>query len=155
MHNEMEKLINRIIIEKIIEIIIVFSFIGISLITWSSFNIGISASNITTLDEYKMEFTASSTSNEDIIVVRNPYQFNKNYKVILVTPTNTNLKNTSITINNKTYILDEFFCKKQANEWKCLLINDEINKTYKKYNVKLDRHNELEHHYIFEENNNF
>ncbi len=155
MQNEMEKLINRFILEKTIEIIIAFSFIGISLMTWSSFNIGISASNITTLDEYKMEFTTSRIANEDVIVARNPYHFNKNYKVFLITPINTELKNTYVIINNESYILDDFYCKKQAKEWKCLLINDEINKTYKKYNIKFDNNNELEHHYIFEENNNF
>ena len=87
----------------------------------------------------------------DYLTIDNNYAFNKNYKIYLETTKNIDLS-TKIIINNRSYILNDFYQSEEENTIKFTLIDKNVVASTDAYNiiVKADEYN-----YIFEEINNF
>lgn len=150
------RLANKLIIGKIVEIAILTSLIGISIPIWSSFKEQISLANITTLKDYKMDFKINKNDSTDYIIIDNPYNIDKSFKVFLEVDKKVNPKKTVLIVNDEEYILDDFSYEEQNSTKKYTLIASNIAASFESYSIKLKISGKnKEYQYIFKENNNF
>jgi len=99
----------------------------------------------------KLKYNEKRENEVDYLTIDNNYAFNKNYKIYLETTKNIDLS-TKIIINNRSYILNDFYQSEEENTIKFTLIDKNVVASTDAYNiiVKADEYN-----YIFEEINNF
>ena len=150
------KLANKLIRRKIIEIALVAIFLGVSIPIWGNFEKQISAANITTIKDYPINFMVNKNNRSDNLIVDNPYNINKNYRVYLVVDKEINAKKTILTVNKENYILDEFYGVEEEKNIKYSLIDSNLAASVESYEISLKINGEnKEYQYIFEEKNNF
>lgn len=149
------KHINRLIVGKVIEISIVIILVGLSIPAWNVFAAKFGDINIIRIEDCKLNFKEAKENNTDFLTIENNYAINKNYRVYLKADNNIDL-NTEITINNKSYILNDFYSQEDNNTIKFTLIDKNIVAAIDAYNIKVKIAKETnDYHYIFEEINNF
>ena len=77
-------MVDKLIRGKIIEIAVVIVFVIITIPVWQAFDKKISAANVTTMEDYNMNFDVTNLNTLDRIIVSNDYYINKNYTIYLV-----------------------------------------------------------------------
>ncbi len=101
-------LVDRLIRGKIIEIFVVLIMVTLSIPVWNVFGKKISNANVVDIDEYNLDFNIQNNNNSDILTVRNDYKLNKSFKIILRVNKEVNIANSSLTVNDKFYKLNDF-----------------------------------------------
>jgi len=148
-------LVDKLIRGKILEIAVVIVLVILTIPVWQSFDKKISAANVTTLDDYNINFNILNLKDTDRILVSNEYSINKKYTIYLVI-NDENLVNSNITINNQEYKLEDFYYKKDNNKYVYTLVNDHIAASLTIYDIKIESKTEnTKYSYIFEEKNIF
>lgn len=149
------KQINRLIVGKVIEISIVIALICLSIPVWNTFAAKIGDVDVIRIEDCKLIFKEKEENGTDFLTIENNYAINKNYKVYLETNKDIDLA-TSIIINNKEYILNDFYYQINENSTRFTLIDKNIVASIDAYNIKFQKDQKTsEYHYIFEEINNF
>lgn len=149
------KQINRLIVGKVIEISIVIILVGLSIPAWNAFAAKIGDINVINIEDCKLNFKEKKENATDFLTIENNYAINKNYRVYLDIDKNIDFS-TEIVINNKRYILNDFYYKEKENNIRFTLIDKNIVAAIDAYNIQLKVANESnEYRYIFEEINNF
>lgn len=145
------KEINKLIFGKVIEIWVIIGLVGLSIPAWSAFAAKIDEVDIIKKEDCKLNYNEKSKNEVDYLTIENNYAINKNYKIYLETIKNIDLS-TEIIINNKGYILNDFYRSEEENTIRFTLIDRNVVASTDAYNiiVKAD-----EYKYIFEEINNF
>lgn len=156
--SEKEKLvkqINKLIFGKIIEISIVIILVGLSIPAWNVFAAKMGDVNIIKMEDCKLNYKERKENNIDFLTIENNFAFNKNYKVYLEINKNIPLE-TEIIINNKEYILNDFYKIEVGNNNKFTLLDKNIVASIDTYNIKINSaENNQGYKYIFEEINDF
>ena len=145
------KQINKLIFGKVLEISVVIGLVSLSIPAWSAFAAKIDDVDIIKKEDCKLKYNEKRDNEVDYLTIDNNYAFNKNYKIYLETTKNIDLS-TKIIINNRSYILNDFYQSEEENTIKFTLIDKNVVASTDAYNiiVKADEYN-----YIFEEINNF
>lgn len=148
-------MINKLIRYRIVEIIVVIVLVVLTIPIWQRFDSLISKADITTLDDYNLNFRVEK-KDADIITINNDYYINKNFKIYLMLKAKDNAKLLSIVINKKEYKLDSFLEKNSRNECIYTLIDDYITAGSLRYEIILKfTENNIKYDYIFEEKSIF
>lgn len=149
-------MVDKLIRGKIFEIIVVILFVFISIPVWKSFEEKISAANVTTLDDYNVDFDVYSIDNTDRIIVNNSYYINKNYKIMLVVDKKLDTKNSKMLINSKEYNISDFYYEKEKGKYVYTIVDDYVIASSIYYNIKPELSGEnTDYTYIFEEKSVF
>lgn len=149
-------MVDKLIRERIIEIVIVLILVVTSIPVWNNFDKKISEANILTADDCNLEFNHKNKGPKDILTVNNNYHINKKYKIFLELDKNIDITSSEIIINNKTYKLSDFYKETKRNKNIFTIVNEYITYLSSIYEVelKIDA-NDVYYTYNFEESNNF
>ena len=151
-----DKLVNKLIRGKIIEIIVVIFMVGLSIPVWYNFDKRISKANVIDIDDYNLVFGIEDRGNADIITVRNDYGINKSFKVTLRVNKEVNIDNSSLVVNNKIYKLSDFEQNKKGSYTYFTIVTDYVVRNTLTYEVIPNLDGVIINYaYIFEENINF
>ena len=145
-------MVDKLIRGKIIEIAVVIVFVIITIPVWQAFDKKISAANVTTMEDYNMNFDVTNLNTLDRIIVSNDYYINKNYTIYLVVNNMINQEKSNIIINNELYKLEDFYSKKEKNNYVYTLVSDYLTASSALYDIKPEINGENNNYtYIFEE----
>lgn len=149
-------MIDKIIKGKIIEIAIVSIFVIVSVPIWQGFEKKISQANVTTLADYNLKYSITNNNGLEIINVLNKYYINKNYKILLRTSKDIDIRKSKIVINGITHFMDDFNIEKKGGYYTFTIISDYITADNHEFiiNTKFAGDN-IYYTYILEENSNF
>ncbi len=149
-------MVDKLIRGKIFEIIIVIIMLGISFPIWQGFDERISKANITTVDDYNLEFDIHNNSKTEEITINNKYYLNKSYNIYLKVNKNIDLKNSYLLINGKSYFLEDFTRITHAGNYIYTIVSNYITARTDKYVIEPHIIGDTVYYaYIFEENTNF
>jgi len=148
------KEINKLMLSKIFEIVIVITLVCLSIPAWNVFAAKMNNVDIIRLEDCKLNFKQIKDQDIDYLTIENIYAFNKNYKIYLEINKNINPNEIELKINNKEYILANFYSEEVGNNLKFTLIDKNLVATAHSYSIRLTSDIIIpEYRYIFEENN--
>ncbi len=145
-------MVNKLISERIYEICLVLIMVAITIPVWNNFAKHISQAELTTLDDYNLEFNLKNNLYSEQIEVNNPYTINKNYKIYLKVNKDIIVDNSILKINEQEHSLNEFNCQEKKDYYLYTIIADNIILSNKSYFIEpMLRGNSINYSYIFEE----
>ncbi len=151
-----DRVVNKLIKGKIIEILVVLGLVFISIPVWHNFDKKISNAKVVDIDQYNLDFMIEHNDNGERLIVKNQYNLNKSFRILLRINKNVDINKSKILINDKTYKLTEFKQENKAGYYYFTIALDYIIQDIITYDVEplLDG-NVVNYAYIFEENINF
>lgn len=150
------KQINKLMLEKIVEISIIIVLVGLSIPAWNAFAAKMNDVDIVRLEDCKLNFKQTNENDIDFLSIENNYAVNKSYKIYLETAKDIDPYTTIIVINNTEYLLSNFYSKTLENNLKFTLVDKSLVATVDAYSIRIKTDSEIgEYRYIFEESNNF
>ena len=145
-------MIDKLIKARIVEIMVVIVLVLVTIPVWQMFSAKIGSVEVKTLDDYNLNFDIANLSYTDRIIVDNPYNLNKNYKIYLVSNSKIN-NNATIMINNEAYKISDFINLKKGSKYSYTLIDSNIAHSRKTYDIAVfSSTDNINYNYIFEEN---
>lgn len=129
-------MLKRLIRSQIIEIAFVSLFVIVTVPIWHFFDLKISEAKAITSDNYHLAFDEFNYDEYKTLIVRNDYFLHKNYQIKLKVPKEVDLDKSFLTLNNKTYHLNDFTREERRSSFLFTIVDNSIMATIDYYKLE-------------------
>lgn len=128
-------MIDKLIRNRVIEIIIVSILTIISYPIWQNNGQKFNETKAFVNDIYSLDFEITQSNGLDTLLIANNYQINRHFIIELYLKAENNQEQSLITINDETYELKDFKRRIENDHYIYIIIDEYISAELKSYNI--------------------